>query len=166
LNAEEQLVARPPSRRPSASSCFKLAFVVVASLWLSTACLFGCAVGFALGGGFSPAVALIPAFAIVFGVAHSVIGWAQERWNDLFEYKRLRLSASASLGFVVGWAAVFVFEVPNRWSDSRTSWLMWALPTLGCLLCLGAVIAWSGRIKPSGVAQDVTALAETPPPRQ
>lgn len=149
MNAEAQPVAPGPSRRASAASCIKLALVMVASLWLSAACLFGCAVGFALGGGFSPAVALIPALAIVLGVAHGMVGWAQDRWNDLFECKRLHLSASASLGFVLGWVAVFVSGVPSRFSGSETHWLTWALPTLGCLLGLGAVIgaarmSWPG----------------------
>ena len=131
------------AKQARAASCIKLALAVVSALWLSTACLFGCAVGFMLGGGFSPVVALIPAFAIVLGVAHGVVGWAQDRWNDLFAFKRLHLSASASLGFALGWAAVVVFGIPNRWSGSETSWLVWALPTLGCLVGLGAVLAWS-----------------------
>ncbi len=130
-----------------AASCIKLALAMVSALWLSTAGLFGCAVGFVLGGGFTPAVASIPAFAILLGVAHSVAGWAQDRWNDLFEFKRLHLSAAASLGFVAGWGAVFGFGIPNRASGSETNWLLWALPTLGCLAGLAAVFAWPRRAR-------------------
>jgi hypothetical protein len=104
-----------------------------------------CAVGLALGGGFSPAVGLVPASSVLLGVAHAVVGWGQGRWDDIRPLKRIWLSAAASAGFVLGWVAIFALGVENAWTGSRTHALVWALPTIGCLGGLGAAMAGQRR---------------------
>ena len=121
---------------PRLASRTKLVLLVMSTLWVSTAGLTFCAVGFALGGGFSPMVAIIPASAILWGASHAAVGWAQDRWPDTGALNRLGLSFAAAADFELGWAGIFKFKVD-------ANWLVGALPTLGGLACLVAAMTLS-----------------------
>jgi hypothetical protein len=124
--------------RPSPASQLKLALLVTVTLWISALGLLVCAVGFTLGGGFSPVVALVPTAAILLGGSHAAVGWAQQRWEDTRTVSRLGLSSSAAAGFGLGLAGALMLR-------AETPWVIGTLPTVACLVGLVGAMRFSGR---------------------